>query len=394
MEKKTSVLSNAMLWFGAAVSIAEILTGTYFAPLGFNKAILAIILGHIIGGILMYCVGMIGARENKGAMDTVKIGFGEKGAVLFACLNVIQLIGWTSIMIYDGAIASNKVFKVGVPIWALVIGALILVWLFVGLTDLGKVNNAAVILLFILMIVLTKQIFFNNLTAKLVVDNAFTFGMAVELAVAMPLSWLPLISDYTKEAKEPKKATLASVVTYNIVSILMYVIGMGAALYTGGGDIASIMVKAGLGTLGLLIIIFSTVTTTFLDAYSSGVSSNSISKKLNIKWVAIIITIVGTILAMLFNMDNITSFLYFIGSVFAPMVAIQITDYYILKNNTLKDSFNIKNLLLWIVGFGIYRYIMTKDFIVGNTVVCMIVVIIISIIVNLILKSITGKKRE
>ena len=48
-EKRTSVFENSLIWFGAAVSIAEILTGTYFAPLGFTKGLLAILIGHIIG---------------------------------------------------------------------------------------------------------------------------------------------------------------------------------------------------------------------------------------------------------------------------------------------------------------------------------------------------------
>ena len=108
-----------------------------------------------------------------------------------------------------------------------------------------------------------------------------TFGAAVELAVAMPLSWLPLISDYTREAKEPVKATAVSAITYGIVSCWMYVIGMGAAIITGEYDIAQIMLKAGLGIVGLLIIVFSTVTTTFLDAYSAGISSETVVNKWN-----------------------------------------------------------------------------------------------------------------
>ena len=61
-------------------------------------------------------------------------------------------------------------------------------------------------------------------------DDTMTFGAAVELAVAMPLSWLPLISDYTREAEKPFAATLASVLVYSLVSIFMYMIGMGAAI--------------------------------------------------------------------------------------------------------------------------------------------------------------------
>ena len=53
-ERKTSVFSNGLLWFGAGISIAEILTGMLLAPLGFAKAFAAIILGHLIGGTVMY----------------------------------------------------------------------------------------------------------------------------------------------------------------------------------------------------------------------------------------------------------------------------------------------------------------------------------------------------
>ena len=70
MEKKgTSVFSNSLIWFGAGVSIAEILTGTYFAPLGFGKAMAAILLGHLIGGLMMFAAGMIGGREKKSGIE-------------------------------------------------------------------------------------------------------------------------------------------------------------------------------------------------------------------------------------------------------------------------------------------------------------------------------------
>ena len=106
---------------------------------------------------------------------------------------------------------------------------------------------------------------------------------------------------------------------------------MGAAIFTGEGDIALIMVKAGLGVAALLILILSTVTTTFLDAYSAGISAESLSKKINGKYAALIVTVIGTVCAICFPMDDITNFLYLIGSVFAPMIAIQITDFFLLQ---------------------------------------------------------------
>ena len=126
-------------------------------------------------------------------------------------------------------------------------------------------------------------------------------------------------------------------VVYGLVSCWMYVIGMGAAIFTGESDIAQIMVKAGLGIAGLLIIVFSTVTTTFLDASSAGMSSASLGEKSHGKWVAVVVTVIGIAGAILFPMDDITDFLYFIGSVFAPMIAIQIADFFILKRQRAKE---------------------------------------------------------
>lgn len=383
-ENRTSVFSNVLIWFGAGVSLAEILTGTYFAPLGLDKALAAILLGHLIGGIMMFAAGMIGAKERKSAMETVKMSFGNKGSLLFAFLNVLQLIGWTAIMIYDGAMAADGMLHTGLLGWALVIGTLIALWIIIGLTNLGKLNTIAMTALFILSLILFKVIFFGAQTAAPMADDgSLTFGAAVELAVAMPLSWLPLISDYTREAERPFAATLASVVTYGLVSIFMYLIGMGAAMYTGEYDIAQIMVKTGLGIAGLLIIVFSTVTTTFLDAYSAGVSSVSISNKIREKWAALVVAAIGMIAAIVYPMDNITDFLYLIGSVFAPMIAVQIADYFVLKKADAQGQpFAWKNLIIWLIGFIAYRLLMQVDTPVGNTLPDMAITILLCLIAD------------
>lgn len=385
-EKRTSVFENGLIWFGAAVSIAEILTGTYFAPLGFSKGLLAIIIGHIIGCAMLFFAGLIGGKVRKSAMETAKMSFGSKGALLFAVLNIIQLIGWTAIMIYDGALAVNGIFAIGNWIWCIVIGALIILWIMIGIQYLGRVNTIAMGALFVLTIVLSFVIFGRG-TAMNISGEGMTFGAAVELSVAMPLSWLPLISDYTREAKKPVKATAVSAVTYGIVSCWMYVIGMGAAIFTGETDIAQIMVKAGLGIAGLLIVVFSTVTTTFLDADSAGISSESLSAKISGKWGAVGVTVLGILGAIFLPLADITDFLYFIGSVFAPMIAIQIADFFILKQNEENSAFSVQNLIIWLAGFVIYRLLMNVDIIVGNTLPDMIITIILCIAVSKITKN-------
>ena len=330
-------------------------------------------------------------------METVKMSFGNKGGLLFSVLNVIQLVGWTAIMIYDGSLSVNSILNMGDTgrwIACIVIGALIVLWILVGISNLGKLNTIAMAALFILTIVMCFFIFGNGNGMGAAGDDSMSFGAAVELSVAMPLSWLPLISDYTREAEKPFKATLASTLVYGAVSCWMYIIGMSASILTGESDIAKIMLKSGLSIAGLVIVILSTVTTTFLDAYSAGISSESIFSKLKGKYVAVAVTIVGVIAAIVYPMDDITDFLYLIGSVFAPMIAIQIADFFILKKDRANKAVDICNIIVWLAGFAAYRFLMNVDIIVGNTLPDMVFTIILCVIVTKIADKITSKSQK
>lgn len=380
-DKGTSIFENGLIWFGAAVSLAEILTGTYFASLGLTRGLLAIVIGHIIGCVLLFLAGLIGGKLRKSAMESVKVSFGNKGALLFAVLNIVQLIGWTAIMIFDGALAGNSIVNIGTAVWSVIIGVLIIIWILIGISNLGKINTIAMGALFILTIILSFIIFDGEHVANASFE-AMSFGAAVELSVAMPLSWLPLISDYTSEAKEPVKATFVSALIYGLVSCWMYVIGMGAAIFTQESDIAQIMIKAGLSLAGLVIIVFSTVTTTFLDAYSAGISVESVTTKLSSKYFAVFVTVLGIVGAICLPLADITNFLYFIGSVFAPMIAILIADFFLLHKRECQANFNFSNLFVWLIGFIVYRQLMTMDIIIGSTLLDMLITMLLAILAS------------
>lgn len=381
-----------MIWFGAGVSIAEIITGTYFAPLGFAKGMAAIAIGHVLGCALLFMTGVIGAKKKMAAMQTTALSFGKIGAKFFGLLNAAQLLGWTGIMIYDGSLCANTIIN-GAKIagaspamthgamWAaLAIGVLIVVWILAGVRNLDKLNFAAAAALFCLTILLCVKIFggifggadsgaamADGAAGEGMADQALSFGAAIELSVAMPLSWLPVISDYTKDAKRPVAVSLAAAVVYFLVSVWMYAIGMGAAIVAGESSIDIVMLKTGLGIAALVIVVLSTVTTTYLDAYSAGVSSQSVHSKINVKAAAIIVAVLGTVGALLFNMDNITDFLYLIGSVFAPMTAILLADFFVCKNDSSAKKIDAARIVVWILGIALYRLFMRFDFVFGCT---------------------------
>ena len=388
-ENKVGTFSQVLLWFGASVSIAEIITGTLIAPLGLAKGFLTIIIGHIIGGIILYLAGYIGAQSGLSASWSARISFGKYGSYGFSTINILQLVGWTAIMIITAAKSMNGVTSelwrfANEWLWCVVIGILICVWVLLGNKNLLKVNTVVMFLLLAFSLVLGFVVF-NNSGINHPMDGSISFGAAVELNVAMSLSWLPLISDYTRNLKKPKSGTLGSVLGYFFGSILMYSIGLGAAIFTGTSDFVAILLSAGLGLVALVIVIFSTVTTTFLDVYSAGVSIENINKKVSEKTVAIAACIIGTLMAIFVSMSQYENFLYLIGSAFAPLFAILFAEYYIVKKREVNQDckLNIKNLILWIVGFVAYRLLMPYATFIGITLPVMLGVGFISVLLNI-----------
>lgn len=385
---KVSSQSQFVLWFGAAVSIAEILTGALVAPLGLGKGLAAILIGHLIGAIILYLCGMIGATSKLSSIESTRISFGLYGSYIFSILNIIQLIGWTAVMIINGSKAMDAVsiqlFNFNYEaIWTLVIGALIGIWILIGIKGLNKVNLIAVGALFILSVIL-GVIVFTSSGGSIEMNESLSFGSAVELNVAMSLSWIPLIADYTKHVKDERKGTLYSVLGYFIGSMLMFVIGLGAALFTGTSDISTILISAELGLVAFIIVLLSTVTTTFLDVHSAAISFLNLTHKVNEKTIGLIVTVIGVLIALLVPMTQYENFLYLIGSVFAPLFAILITDYFILNHKVVDASqlLNVKNMIIWVIGVIAYRALMPYNSVIGMTLPVMLGISLLTIIVQ------------
>ncbi len=128
--REVSSFNLFILWFGAAVSIAEIYTGALLAPLGFSKGVQAILLGHLIGVIILGLTGIIGTQKRISALYSTRISFGKYGLYGFSILNVLQLLGWTAVMIISGARSVNEVSKLlwgydQQTVWSVFIGLLI-----------------------------------------------------------------------------------------------------------------------------------------------------------------------------------------------------------------------------------------------------------------------------
>lgn len=395
IENNLSMFNFTTLWFGAAISVAEILAGGLLAPLGFWRGLMAVVLGHIVGTSLLVLGGIIGTNERIPALVSTRISFGKYGSYLFSILNVLQLLGWTAVMIITGARSVNQITKLlwsfdHLTVWSLIIGALIFIWVWLG-KDSGwkKANHIAVILLFLLTLVLSTIIFRDPELFSKQVTGDMSFGSGLELAVVMPLSWLPLISDYTRFAKTKQGGAGGSWLGYFFGSSWMYIIGLGAAIISSNPDPSAMLLAANLGVVALGIIVLATVTTTFLDAYSAGVTFLNIFPNLTEKTVALVMSMIGTGLAIIVNIEQYQDFLYAIGSVFAPLFAILLTDYFLLKNRKIHAELlvNWETLVLCAIGTAFYYQFIKLDFVLGATIPVMLLISIL----HFMIWRVTGK---
>lgn len=388
-ERHFSTLNHFILWFGASISIAEIVTGTLLAPLGLEQGLKSILLGHVIGASMLMLAGLIGARSGLSATASFRISFGRYGSYVFSVLNIVQLLGWTAVMIICGSKALDGIARVllgfgNEKLWCLLIGGLILIWISRGLQAIFRIHTFVVAALFLCFMVLALQVVSSPVPATAGGGDALSFGSGVEMSVTMCLSWLPLISDYSRILKKPISGTVIGVAGYFFGSMLMFAIGLGAALLAGTSEISEMLLGSGLGVAGLFIVAFSTVTNTFLDAHSSGVSAANILPGINERLVGVCVCALGTLVALFVPLSSYEHFLYFIGSVFAPLFAILLVDFFLFRRRDIEQSLNLPNLLLWLAGFIVYRLLLSTSIFLGTTFPVMCIIALACVIMNLV----------
>ncbi len=354
------------LWAGAAISVAEILGGSALASLGMAAGLQAILVGHLVGGVLLYLAALMSSTLRTSAMESTRFSYGIQGSYLFSGLNILQLVGWTSIMMLQGSRILDQVttslYGYSNPsLWMIAIAVGISLWLVVLSHHRVGVNGVVVILLLILGLFLALRLLHGLPSVAIQASwPQVTFWQGVELNIAMSLSWLPLIGDYTQHARQRISGPLWSAIGYSVVGSCMFALGLGLSLGTGSSDIALMLTISGFGLVSLFIVFFSTVTTTYLDVYSACDSFLNIVSSGSHRILSLVVTCISLLLALLVPLDTIEPFLYLIGAVFSPLYAIVLSDYYILRRTTSEGKpWDWENIGLWVAGVILY-FLMQK----------------------------------
>jgi putative hydroxymethylpyrimidine transporter CytX len=355
-------------------------------------------VGPLIGWLLLGLTGIIGFNEKKPSLISSRISMGIYGSYLITVFNIVQLIGWAAIMLIQCARSLQPITAglLGINNFTLIVvfvGILVAIWALYIDKGINQINNIAVILLGILSVVMLVLVIKGGSVNQSTMES-MSLGAAFELSIVMPLSWVPLISDYTMNGKSAKGSFGGSFAGYFAGSSFMYITGLVTAAYTGNSDPVNIMAKLGLGYIALLIVILATVTTTFLDIYSSVMSTLNLAPRLSKKNLIIIFTALGTLLALFFPMEQYENFLYMIGSIFSPAFSVIIVDYFFYKKDRSKEFVNLPGIIAAVCGTLSYYIVIRYDFIIGSSIPTMAITVTLYVILRYIIQKVKLGEKE
>ena len=363
---------NFAIWFGSDAGIAVFWAGALLTPaLSLTAAIALIIVGVALGNIFMALIAVMGYRTGVPTMVLARGALGIRGSVLPSILNYVQLIGWSAIMIVIGAKAADQVIMTltGIStyyLWVIVIGAVLTLWSYLGPEKWKTLESISVALL----LVLTAWLTYVTLTEFKIGEllsrpgtGGMTYWLGLDLVVAMPISWVPLVADYARFSKSISGSFWGTYVGHFISCALFYFIGALTNVAVGAPDPIAIIASYGLGMPAMLIIIFSTLTTGFLDIYSAAITFKNILPGASVKKQIILVGVISTIIATFFPVEAYEWFLLLLVSAFVPLAVIMVLDYFARRydpKELLKDrgkywykrGVNVFAMIVWFIAFA------------------------------------------
>lgn len=369
-EKKTlGFLDYFVLWSSLGVGLLVFQAGAELG-LGLLTAIIVSILGSILGSLMLASAGLIGSKYGVPTMVSVRPALGRWGSYLPTALNVIQLIGWTAfefIVMKEAATTISGPFlgRYTEVFWAIVIA--IFCWLLAyggPITVVRKwLEKFAIWLVFASTIWITIYLITEgwNVRVSLTSVGSIPFFSALDLVIAMPISWMPLVSDYNRFAENDKQGFFGTFSGYTLTNTWFYSLGAALVVLTAQANVVVAISSILLGGVALALIIVDETDNAFADIFSTGMSIKNLFPNANQRTLVTGATVIGLIIALMLPSGQYINFLYLIGGFFVPLFGVVIADFLVVKKTqyTREDFYGEKKLdivgiISWISGATIY----------------------------------------
>lgn len=372
---------HAALWFSLGTGLLVMQIGAYLVPaVGTRDAMLAIVLGSLIGAGLLAWTARLGCETGLSSAGLMHATYGSAFARLPVLLNIVQLVGWTTfelVIMREGTTAIAQQ-ALGADAGSLFDGTtdLVLTTLLWGavLTALMAGSMLTLVRRFVsrfgLPLVLASLAWLTWQFGTRLHAQGFeafwnrpgdgTMGpfSALDLVIAMPVSWLPLVADYARHGRRGATTLGGTWLGYALANMWCYALGvMVASTVAPGTNLVAALLLAQGGLIALGLILLDEMDNAYGDAHSGAVSLHSLRPAWSIRRWGLGFAVVCTGLALALPMHSLEPFLLMLSSVFVPLYGV------ILGRLSgagaavavSRRSVDLGAAALWVVGIACYH---------------------------------------
>ena len=374
-------IDSLLLWTNLGISLLVLVAASYF-ELSLKQALLATFVGGVLGNTMLGVAAFIGADARVPSMVLQRAPLGRHGSYLATGLNVLQCLGWSVFEITVMAIAAgalcDRVFGVQlVWMWKLVFGALGLVLALLGPIGFVRryVRKIGIWAVAASVVYLAVWIIDNADVGRLWHEGGSggSFWLGVDLVIALTVSWVPLVADYTRFSRDRRSAFIGAGVGYLLPTLFQF--GFGAILVlshpsiTGPTDVLTTVAAGGVGSvLALLALTVDETDEAFANIYSTAVSLQNFLPRASQRLLIVAVAVLATAVSLVINLTQYQQFLLLLGAFFVPLFGVLLADWLAAgRHYTREDVFGGPlwrpgMIAAWLVGFGLYEWIaQTQD---------------------------------
>ena len=369
-------LDSFLLWTNLGISLLVLVSAAYFG-LSLKQALLATVVGGLLGNAMLGVAAVIGADARVPSMALQRAPLGQRGSYLATGLNVLQCLGWsvfeiTVIAVAAGAL-SDRLFGVHlIWMWKLVFGALGLVLALLGPVGFVRrfVRKIGIWAVGASIVYLAVWIIRNGHVVRLWHQGGHggSFWLGVDLVIALTVSWVPLVADYTRFARGRRAAFLGSGLGYLLPTLFQF--GFGAVLVlshpsiSGPTDVLTTVAAGGVGSvLALLALTVDETDEAFANIYSTAVSLQNYVPRASQRLLIVIVSVLATGISLGINLTRYQQFLLLLGAFFVPLFGVLLADWLVAGRHYTREHvfegplWRPGMIASWLVGFALYEWI-------------------------------------
>jgi nucleobase:cation symporter-1, NCS1 family len=373
------LLDHGLLWGSLGVSLLVIVVGALLVPaLSLPEALLAIVLGGVVGNTMLAAAGLIGADARVPGMVLMRAPLGRVGSYAPTVLNALQCWGWATfeliIIAAAAAALSDELVGVGAKwFWTLVFGALAATLAVLGPVSVVRrfIRRYAIYAVLASLAYLTwwslAEAEFSRLW-NADGEGGLTIWLGMDLVIAITVSWVPLIPDYTRFSRERRTAFWGPGLGYFVAGSWMLVLGVFLVLTRGLSDPAELpaaVVAAGAAAaLAMLAVTVDETDEAFANIYSSAVTLQNLVPHVPQRALVALVAAAATIGALAIDLRNYQSFLYLLGAFFVPLLGVLLAHWLLngahYSRGDVFESPAVRPSLLaaWLLGFAVYQWLL------------------------------------